>query len=481
MTMWTNVRRSCAAFISACIGVSALISVGSDAAFAQRPSTSAAGKIFPAQYTLSPRRTTPTPGDRTPTSGGRTPGGSGGGSGLSVPGGAGIGMGILGVINKPKSKPPSRTPPPRTAPPKQVKKKPVKRKRTVRRPPKQRRAAPPALATIPQFLPNEVLVLMAPNQPDTADDALAQTFNLTRLESNEISVLNARIVRFSYSDNRPLPQVIAEVAAHPSVENAQPNNWHLAAGARKKKKTARQYALTKLDIARAHEMAQGQGVPIAVIDTGVDGTHPTLAKSIDKSFDAVGEGKPKAQNHGTAIAGVIAGKGQVKGVAPMARLLAARAFYMHRVYKWPMTTSMILLKAIDWSHANGARVFNMSFAGPYDPLVKKALERIHKSGAILVAAAGNGGPKAPPAYPAAYANVIAITAHDAKDKPYPHANRGNYLAVAAPGVNVFVPKLKKAYGYTSGTSIAAAHVSGIAALLLEQHPDATLGTGFAND
>ncbi len=467
MKMQTKFTRGFARAIGLCAGVSTLVVLASDAANAQRfPGTPSAGA---GQLTANPSRVRPNPG------GGTTrPGGGGGGGGISVPGAVGLGIGILGAINS--AQPSRATPTQRTPTPKKrvrnVKKKPVKKKRTVRRTP-QRRAPAAVAQSIPQFIANEVLVLMAPNQPASADAAVAQTFNLSLVESSEISVLDARIVRYSFSGNRQLPQVISALTADPRVEGVQPNNWYLSVAGKKRNKTSRQYALAKLGIDRAHKLAQGQGVPVAVIDTGVDGTHPTLAKSVHMKFDAVGDGTPKAQNHGTAIAGVIAGKGKVKGVAPEAQLFAARAFYMHKKYKRPMTNSMILLKAIDWSHVNGARVFNMSFAGPYDPLVKKALERVHENGAILVAAAGNGGPKAPPAYPAAYSNVIAITAHDAKDKLYRHANRGNHLVVAAPGVNVFVPKLKKSYGFSSGTSVAAAHVSGIIALLLERRPDAT--------
>jgi subtilisin family serine protease len=146
---------------------------------------------------------------------------------------------------------------------------------------------------------------------------------------------------------------------------------------------------------------------------------------------------------------------------------------MHPVYKRPVTSSAILLRAFDWAFTNKARIFNMSFAGPFDPLVKAALTSAHNKGVILVAAAGNGGPKAAPAYPAAYENVIAITALDHKDKLYAQANRGSYLTAAAPGVDVLVPSLKKGYRYSSGTSIAAAHISGLVALLLERHPEAS--------
>jgi len=72
----------------------------------------------------------------------------------------------------------------------------------------------------------------------------------------------------------------------------------------------------------------------------------------------------RVQQHGTAIAGLIAGQGRVKGVAPLSKLLAVRAFSMHREYNKPMTSGLILLRALDWSYANQARIFNMSFSGP---------------------------------------------------------------------------------------------------------------------
>ena len=89
-----------------------------------------------------------------------------------------------------------------------------------------------------------------------------------------------------------------------------------------------------------------------------------------------------------------------------------------------------------------------------------------------VAAAGNLGEKSPPQYPAADPNVIAVTATDADDKLYSGANRGDHIAVAAPGVDIVVPAPNAAYDITTGTSVAAAHVSGVVALILARKPDA---------
>ena len=115
----------------------------------------------------------------------------------------------------------------------------------------------------------------------------------------------------------------------------------------------------------------------------------------------------------------------------------------------------------------------MSFAGPRDPSMERALRAAHDKGIVLIAAAGNAGPKSPPLFPGADPNVIAVTATDANDKLFIGANRGRYIAVAAPGVDILVPAPQASYQVTTGTSVASAEVSGIAALLLERNPDLT--------
>jgi subtilisin family serine protease len=118
-------------------------------------------------------------------------------------------------------------------------------------------------------------------------------------------------------------------------------------------------------------------------------------------------------------------------------------------------------------------VINMSFAGPRDPSLERALKAAHDKGIVLIAAAGNAGPKSPPLYPGADPNVIAVTATDVNDKLFAGANRGSYIAVAAPGVDVLVPGPDNTYQLTTGTSVASAEVSGLAALLLERNPNLT--------
>jgi subtilisin family serine protease len=134
------------------------------------------------------------------------------------------------------------------------------------------------------------------------------------------------------------------------------------------------------------------------------------------------------------------------------------------------STTFQILKGIDWSVLQGARVINMSFAGPRDPALERALKAAYDRNVVLVAAAGNAGPKSPPLFPGADPNVIAVTAVDIDNNLFAGANRGRYVALAAPGVDVLVPAPNEAYQLTTGTSVAAAEVSGVVALMLERNP-----------
>jgi subtilisin family serine protease len=112
----------------------------------------------------------------------------------------------------------------------------------------------------------------------------------------------------------------------------------------------------------------------------------------------------------------------------------------------------------------------MSFAGPKDPMIERGIAATAARGVLLVAAAGNGGAKSPPLYPAANPNVIAVSGTDAQDRLFPASNRGNYIAVAAPAADIFLPAPDEKYQINSGTSFSAAYVSGIAALIMERSP-----------
>jgi subtilisin family serine protease len=130
----------------------------------------------------------------------------------------------------------------------------------------------------------------------------------------------------------------------------------------------------------------------------------------------------------------------------------------------------VVLKGLDYAAAHGAQIVNMSFAGPKDALIERGIAAAAAKGIVMVAASGNAGPKSPPLYPAANANVIAVSATDAQDKLFAASNRGSHIALSAPGVDIFLPAPDGKYQMTSGTSFSAAYISGVAALMLERNP-----------
>lgn len=331
-----------------------------------------------------------------------------------------------------------------------------------------------ALAEQPLFRPAEILVSIEGAQPDAIASGVAQSFNLVIEESQSFVLLeNRRLYRFSIPDNRAVETVAAAVGAAPGVDLAAPNFYYYLQAGAGPASLSQQYALPKLRVPDTQDLVSGRGVTVAVIDSGVDVDHPVFQRASITVYDAVEGGIKDPDQHGTAIAGIIGGRGDMSGIATGARILAVRAFAPERLGAAPTTTSMTLARATDAAFARGARVFNMSFAGPRDPLLLSLIDTAYEKGAVFVAAAGNQGPKAPPAYPAAHDKVIAITATDELDAIYSYANRGQHVAVAAPGVDILAPVTGKAFDYLSGTSFAAAHISGIVALVMERNPRVT--------
>lgn len=201
-------------------------------------------------------------------------------------------------------------------------------------------------------------------------------------------------------------------------------------------------------------------VPIGMVDTGVEET-PALASSrlIRRSFLSESD-RPASLEHGTSVALLLAGEDRAHGfygAAPGATLYVASI--MRRADAHDSTNTLILAQALDWLAAQKIRVINLSLGGPGDAIMARIFEKLVRSPIVIVAAAGNGGPKAPPSYPAAYPGVLAVTATNAADNIYAQANQGDYIMLAAPGEDLWVPS-RDGGQYISGTSFAAALVSG---------------------
>lgn len=365
-------------------------------------------------------------------------------------------------------------------------------------PPVPQRATAASDADSP-YEPDEVLVEIPGNSPQQVANRLIDGFGLVTLSRTRLDILGTSLYRFRIPSGRSVDDVVASLAREPGVETSQPNwRYTLDDGATAalpvdaarsapaaERTTLPQYARELIEARKANEISRGTGILIAVIDTGIEEDHPEIAGSIASRFNTFPSQAIVPDTHATAIASIIAAKRELAGIAPDARILSVQAFTpttdkpsasgqpaaVPRQRDGGRGTSQRIVTGLDWSLMRGARIVNMSFSGPpLDVLASKMIAKGVEAGVIFVAAAGNGGPSAPPAYPAADPAVVAVTAIDDRKSLYTHANIGPYIDVAAPGVDVMAAAIGGTYDLASGTSFAAAHVSAVIALVLDQSP-----------
>lgn len=254
---------------------------------------------------------------------------------------------------------------------------------------------------------------------------------------------------------------------------------------------ARQWGLEALHTEEAWRTTRGEGITVAVLDTGVDASHPDLTGNVLEGKDLVGFGAQQGDRpwarHGTAMASVIAGHGHgegrtdgVAGIAPEAKIMPIRVILEDgdpARKKARQTRGSALAKGIRWAADHDADVINLSLgddsksAHP-EPAEDAAVQYALKKGAVVVASAGNGGEKGDHiSYPAAYPGVIATTAVDRFGERAPFSTRRWYATVSAPGVDILIADPDRKYYEGWGTSAAAAFVSGAVALVRAAHPD----------
>lgn len=311
---------------------------------------------------------------------------------------------------------------------------------------------------------------------------IATSYNLQVVREITLDTTGETLAVFATADN--IGQVIGLLGLDSRVTGAQPEYVYgtsAVAVGHSDPFAFFTYGPEKTGAIGLHGDAKGAGQLIAVIDTGVDAEHPELKDRIREHIDVSDRGW-SADAHGTAVAGIIAanadnGLGSY-GVAPEAEILALKACQPKEeggleARCWTST----LVKALDVAMVKDAGVINMSLAGPPDELLERYVGLATSQNRLVVAAAGNGGPNAKPGFPAALSEVlsgvVAVTAVDANDGLYADANLGDYIDVSAPGVEIIAPAPDGAYPPLSGTSMAAAHLSGIAALMRELMPMAS--------
>jgi subtilisin family serine protease len=338
-----------------------------------------------------------------------------------------------------------------------------------------------------RFSPTEVVLQFGAG---ITPEQIAQRFGLTLVARQQIAMLGRTIYTFSIGNGRTLRDVIRLIEAARLRLAVQPNYIYSLVQGPTTRPTPQQpsqpagtstepnanlgdpaqYIVQKFQLGEAQRITKGDNLVIAVIDSEIDAMHPDLVGVVTSRYDA-GCGATAPDAHGTGMAGAIASHAHLLGVAPNAKVIAVCAFGGGAAQA--TSSSVKIINGLDYAIARGARIVNMSFAGPYDKALAQALQVAREKGVLLIGAAGNAGPQSPPLYPGADPNVMAVTATDPDDHLFNGANQGKYITVAAPGVDVLVPAPNEGVQFTTGTSVATAEVSGVAALLIAQRPSRT--------
>lgn len=262
------------------------------------------------------------------------------------------------------------------------------------------------------------------------------------------------------ADGQPLPATLDALAHDSRTAWAQPlHTYHSLA--HNDPLFSLQPAASAWHLDDMHALTTGRHVSIAQLDSGVEVTHPDLAGQISVAENFVDASPYPAEAHGTAVAGIIAARADngvgIAGVAPEARLMALRACWQFDASA--TCNSFTLAKAFQFALEHGATVINLSVTGPEDKLLHLLLDTAMVRGVTVVGAvdpqtAGGG-------FPASHPGVIAVTSDNADEAIH---------AIRAPGHDVPTTLPHDRWGFVDGSSFAAAHVSGLVALLQQVAP-----------
>lgn len=282
------------------------------------------------------------------------------------------------------------------------------------------------------------------------------------IERIRLDALDMTVMRMRTPAEMTVDQALASIRAKfPSVVSGA--NQHLNPGAGQKGDYGRK-------VFGWGEVSPncGAGLRIGIIDTLIDLAHPALrGRDIARQSFLAEQDKPGISDHGTGVAAILVGSGadgQWTGLLPGASLYAANIFSATPDGRIKASLGS-MLKALDWLVSKNVPVVNISLAGSENKVLSLLMERASAKGLVIVAAAGNGGASAKPAYPAAHPKVLAVTAIDQQLAAYGQANQGDYIDFAAPGVGLWTA-MNGGGGLQSGTSFAAPFITGAVALEL---------------
>ncbi|MBX3191432.1 MAG: peptidase S8 [Labilithrix sp.] len=332
------------------------------------------------------------------------------------------------------------------------------------------------------WLPGKIVVDVKDNLSEDEIQKLGDELGIT-LVDNSPDIKDDGKIEIAEVEPSRIASLLAKLRGDPRVEAAEPLGVMRALFTPNDPKYTEQWHMTRVGAERGWEYACGQGVTVAVVDTGIacydeqgfmKGTDLAGTACVD-GYNFVGKNKIAAddQGHGTHVAGTIAqttnnGIG-VAGLAHCAKLMPVKVLSARG---WG--TMADVAEGIRWAADNGAQVINLSLgSSSKSGVVENAVKHAYKKGVVVVAAAGNSGRSV--GYPAAYDGVIAVSATDRNDAIAWFSSRGPQVAIGAPGVAVTQQTICEAgknkceqWGVFNGTSMASPHVAGAAAILVGQ-------------
>ena len=342
------------------------------------------------------------------------------------------------------------------------------------------RYSSPDTAALPAYEPRQLIISwLSASAPQQAQAATAvQVAGGTLLANAVLPNLGLNIAVLSFVTDAEAEQALTRIrTAAPGITAdrqavAYPMQ-HAAAPT-----PAKQYAHELLKVAASGKGKLPAGTTVGIIDTKVTNADSLALAGFKAKRIFADTDRAAPADHGNAVAAIVAGTGQ--GFEGLAQGVSLRAAGVMREVAPGInaTNTLLVAQALDWMVGEKAQVVNLSLGSASDTVLAAVVGRSLSAGLVLVSAAGNGGPAAAPSYPAAYPGVIAVTAVDAQKRLYARANRGSYVAIAAPGVDVWVPlTANDSKGkYMSGTSFASPFVTAAVAQALAVQTAATAKT-----
>ena len=299
---------------------------------------------------------------------------------------------------------------------------------------------------------------------------LNQQYGLKRVADWPLTSLGIRCLVFESSRGLGWQDVAARLGSDPRIETIQPLQLFRALGTEYNDPYIDlQNGLQAMQVPSSHRWATGNGIKVAVIDTGLDTQHTELNTQVYETNNLVNKDTKAFQTdlHGTAVAGVIAASANngtgIVGVAPDAKILGLKACWQESAnFPDAVCSSFTLAKALNFAISKKVDIINLSLAGPKDPLLERLVKKAITQEIVIVAAADPSGTAEFPAY---IDRVISVGQMNER-----YRGKAKHHGLTAPGQKILSARPNNQYDFFSGSSISAAHVSGLVALIKERKP-----------